>query len=56
MIDVEYFATPQTQHLRSILSYLLPFFLIVILWRIIFSKMGGGRGSLLYAKQSEDRS
>ncbi|HOE88435.1 MAG TPA: ATP-dependent zinc metalloprotease FtsH [Sphaerochaeta sp.] len=52
-MGVEYFATPPPKPsiFSSILSYLLPFFFIVILWRIIFSRMGsGGQGVLSFTQ------
>ena len=54
-MGVEYFATPPAKPsiLSSILSYILPFIFIIILWRFIFSKMGGGGQGVLSFTQNK---
>ncbi|WP_320121598.1 ATP-dependent zinc metalloprotease FtsH [uncultured Sphaerochaeta sp.] len=50
--EVEYYATAPERPsiLSSILSYILPFVFIILIWRFLFSKMGGqgGQGVLSF--------
>ena len=43
---VEYYATPPVKPsiFSTLLSYILPFVFIMLIWRFLFSKMGGGGG------------
>ncbi|MCH3908413.1 MAG: ATP-dependent zinc metalloprotease FtsH [Sphaerochaeta sp.] len=52
---VEYYATaPQKPGIVStILSYVLPFIFLIIIWRIIFSKMGGAEQGVLSFNQNK---
>jgi cell division protease FtsH len=51
-MGVEYYATPPAKPslLSSLLSYALPFVFILLIWRFLFSKMGGqgGQGVLSF--------
>ncbi len=52
---VEYYATPPAKPslLSSLLSYALPFVFIILIWRFLFSKMGGGGQGVLSFNQNK---
>ncbi len=52
---VEYYATPPAKPslLSTLLGYALPFVFIILIWRFLFSKMGGGGQGVLSFNQNK---
>ncbi|NCC64828.1 MAG: ATP-dependent metallopeptidase FtsH/Yme1/Tma family protein, partial [Spirochaetia bacterium] len=54
-MGVEYYATPPVKPslFSTLLSYVLPFVFIMLIWRFLFSKMGGGGQGVLSFNQNK---
>jgi cell division protease FtsH len=54
-MGVEYYATPPAKPslLSTLLSYALPFVFIILIWRFLFSRMGGGGQGVLSFNQNK---